>query len=160
MSPQDTVRKRELGLIHMAKAFFAQRDGMTADDYRAVVLQVTGKTSSADLDSAGREKLLQHFKAKGFVVKAKPGAARAAPIREPQVKKLMAMWYALAEANAVARPASHEACSRALEAWAKEQLATHTLGPMDALRFATGEQLNHLVEAMKLWGRRVKANIY
>lgn len=159
----DATRKRELGLIHMAKAFFAQRDGMTADDYRAVVREVTGKTSSADLDAAGREKLLQHFKAKGFVVKAnpaKPGAARPTFIREPQVKKLMAMWYALAEAGAVAQPASHEACSRALEAWAKEQLATHTLGPMDALRFATGEQLNHLVEAMKLWGRRVKANIY
>ena len=163
MTQHDANRKREIVLIQLAKAFFAKRDGMTDGDYRAVMRQITGKTSSADLDAAGREKLLQHFKAKGFVVIArptKPGAVRAAFIREPQVKKLMAMWYALAEAAAVARPASHTACSAAIEAWAKEQLATHTLGPMDALRFATGEQLNHLVEAMKLWGRRVKANIY
>lgn len=156
----EAIRRRELGLIHMAKAFFASRDGMTADDYRAVVREVTGKTSSADLDAAGRDKLLQHFKAKGFVVKPKPGAARAAPIREPQVKKLMAMWYALAEANAVARPANAEACNRAVEAWAKEQLAKHRAGPLDALRFADYDQMNVLVESMKQWGLRVNAKVY
>ncbi len=154
------ARKRELALIHMAKAHFMTTAGMTDDDYRAVVRQVTGKASSADLDAAGRDKLLRHFKAKGFVVKAKPSMARAAYIRAPQVKKLLAMWYALAESGAVMRPTSHTACSTAVEAWGKEQLAAHRLGPMDALRFATGEQLNHLVEAMKLWGQRVKANIY
>ncbi|MFI5448113.1 regulatory protein GemA [Polaromonas sp. UC242_47] len=162
MSTTDVIRKREIVLIQLAKAFFAKRDGMTDDDYRAVMLQLTGQSSSAKLDAAGRDKLLQHFKAKGFVVIAKTGAASRERgfIREPQVKKLLAMWYALSEAGAVARPASHTACSAAVEAWGKEQLAAHRLGPMDALRFATGEQLNHLVEAMKLWGQRVKANIY
>ena len=158
-SPTTDTRKRELGLIHMAKAFFAQRDGMTADDYRAVVLAVTGKASSADLDADGRQKLLKHFKAKGFVVKAKPGKARAAFIREPQVRKLLAMWYALSDRGAVAAPAHALACNQAVEKWAKEQLAGTPLGPLDALRFATGEQLNKLIESMKAWGQRVGADV-
>ena len=155
MITTDPTRKRELALIHLAKATL----GLSRDDYEHVLLTVTGKTSAADLDAAGRDKLLRHFKAKGFVVKAKAGAARAAFIRAPQVKKLQAMWYALSDAGAVARPASIEACNRAVEAWAKEQLATHALGPLDALRFATGAQLNTLIESMKKWGDRVSADI-
>ncbi len=160
MSAQPTdSRKRELALIHMAKKFFADRDGMSQDDYRAVLLQVTGKSSSADLDAAGRERLLKHFKVKGFIVKAKPGTGRSTSIREPQVKKLLAMWYALAERGAVAQPAHALACSRAVEKWAKEQLAGTQLGPLDALRFATGAQLHKLIEQMKQWGHRVGADV-
>ena len=152
----DPTRKRELALIHLAKATL----GLSRDDYEHVLRAVTGQTSAADLDAAGREKLLKHFKSKGFVVKAKAGAARALGIREPQIKKLQAMWYALSDAGAVERPASIEACNRAVEAWAKEQLATHALGPLDALRFATGAQLDKLIESMKRWGQRVKADIH
>lgn len=148
-------RKRELALIHLARATL----GLTRADYEHVLQAVTGKTSAADLDAAGREKLLKHFKAKGFVVKAKAGAARAAFIRAPQVKKLQAMFYALADVGAVERPASIDACSRAIEAWAKEQLAGTPLGPLDALRFATGAQLNKLIESMKGWMERVGADI-
>lgn len=162
MNQADAIRKRELGLIHMAKAHFKKTAGMTDDDYRAVVLQVTGKASSADLDAAGRDKLLQHFKAKGFVVikAANPRRARDGFIREPQVKKLLAMWYALADARAVAKPVGSIACGQAVEAWAKQQLAGTELGPLDALRFATGAQLDKLIESMKQWGNRVNARTY
>lgn len=156
MNMTDPTRKRELALIHLAKATL----GLSRDDYEHVLRAVTGQTSAADLDAAGREKLLKHFKSKGFVVKAKAGAARALGIREPQIKKLQAMWYSLSDAGAVDRPASIEACNRAVEAWAKEQLATHALGPLDALRFATGAQLDKLIESMKRWGQRVKADIH
>lgn len=151
----DPTRKRELGLIHLAKAQL----GLSREDYEHVLRELTGQTSAADLDAAGREKLLKRFKSRGFVVKARAGAAHARGIRAPQITKLMAMWYALADAGAVARPASGEACSRAVEAWSKEQLATHALGPLDALRFADGLQLNTLIESMKMWGERVDAFI-
>lgn len=156
---QEASRKRELGLIHMAKAHFQATAGMTDDDYRAVVRQVTGASSSADLNAAGREKLLKHFKAKGFVVKAKSGVSRVAPRFESQVTKLLAMWWSLAEAKAVARPAGSQACLRAVEAWGKEQLAKHAAGPMESLRFADGVQLGVLIESMKMWGDRVGAFI-
>ncbi len=104
MTKLDATRKRELGLIHMAKAHFQTTAGLTDDDYRAVLQQVTGKISSADLDAAGRENLLKHFKAKGFVVKPKAGASRMPPKLDGQVTKLLAMWWSLAEAKAVTRP--------------------------------------------------------
>lgn len=148
-------RKRELALIHMAKAHL----GLSDADYRYVIAQVTGtsKTSAADLTPGEREKLLQHFKAKGFKVKAKRSAEW--PLRDPQHKKLRAMWYALAEVGAVERPADAEACDKAIEAWAKRQLAHAREGRLDALRFANGAQLHKLIEAMKEWGLRVKAPI-
>lgn len=160
----DPTRKREIVLIQLAKTFFAKRDGLTDADYRAGLMMVTGKASSAALNADERDKLLKHYKAKGFVVKPKTDkparAASSAYIREPQVKKLLAMWYALANVGAVTQPATHGAASEAVQAWAKAQLATHELGPMDALRFATGPQLRHLVEAMKQWGLRVGAQVY
>lgn len=154
MQPADP-RKRELALIHMAKAHL----GLSEADYRYVIAQVTGteKTSAADLTAIEREKLLRHFKAKGFKVKAKPAAQR--PLRDPQHKKLRAMWYALADVSAVERPADAQACDVAIETWAKRQLASSPLGKLDALRFATGAQLNKLIEDMKAWGLRVGADI-
>lgn len=155
MTSADLLRKRELGLIHMAKAHL----GLSQADYQFVIGQVTGtgKTSAADLTPAERDKLLQHFKAKGFKVKAKPAAER--PLRDPQHKKLRAMWYALAAVDAVERPVDPLACDRAIETWAKRQLAASRLGRIDALRFASGEQLNKLIEDMKAWGARVGADI-
>lgn len=156
-------RKRELALIHMGKAFLAGQAGMTvADydaDYRAILHSLCGVTSSTKLDQAGRDKVLRHMKSKGFKVKRQPGG-----LREPQHLKLRAMWWALAEANAVPRPADADACDRAIEAWAKRQLAASTfaastLGRLDALRFANGAQMNKLIEEMKAWGARVGAQI-
>jgi phage gp16-like protein len=148
----DEQRKRELGLIHMAKAHLQ----LSQADYEHVLREVTGKTSAADLDAAGRDKLLRHFKAKGFKVRTKAGGMSWG---DPQRRKLRAMWYMLAEAGAVDRPANGTACDAAIEAWAKRQINGTPLGPLDALRFANGEQLGKLIEEMKRWGQRVKADI-
>lgn len=142
-------RKRELGLIHMARAHL----GLSREDYVHVVLTVTGKESAADLDAAGREKLLAHFKAKGFAVK--PLAPGAQPLQTPMHRKLRAMWYDLAERGQVAMPSGAQACDKAVEVWAKRQLTGTALGPLDALRFAKTEQLVKLVEEMKAWIKRL-----
>lgn len=70
----DALRKSELAMIHVAK----KQLGLADDEYRSLLLSVTGKTSSADLDWQGRKKLLDHFKKIGFKVKAKT-AGRARP---------------------------------------------------------------------------------
>lgn len=151
--PSDATRKRELGLIHMAKAQLQ----LSQADYEHVLVEVTGKTSAADLDAAGRDKLLRHFKAKGFkVIRARSSGMAWG---DPQRRKLRAMWYMLADAGAVDRPGTGADCDQAVEAWAKRQLNGTRLGPLDALRFANGEQLNKLIEEMKAWGRRVGAEI-
>lgn len=149
------TRKRELALIHMAKAHL----GLSREDYEFVIQQVTRstKTSAADLTDGERHALLAHFKRKGFTVKPKAGAQR--PLNDPQHRKLRAMWYALADVGAVARPADPLACDGAIEAWAVRQLCRPEHGPFSALRFATGEQLVVLTEEMKAWGARVGARI-
>lgn len=169
---QDAARKRELGLIHMGKAFLAQQAGMSpADyepDYRALLVRECGVASAAQLDARGRDKLLRHMKACGFKVLAAKGtrpkasAPRASrqPLDDPMHKKLRALWYALADVGAVERPANALACDDAVETWAKRQIPKGSpLGPLDALRFASTGQLNKLIEELKCWGTRVKARM-
>ena len=71
------------------------------------------------------------------------------------MRKLRAMWYAMAEGGHVERPADAKACDAAIETWALRQLAPH--GRIDSLRFASGAQMNKLIEELKAWGKRVGA---
>lgn len=91
----DQLRKAELAQIHIAKVQLALDD----DTYRALLLQVTGKTSSKDLTWQGRKALLDHFKKLGFKVKAKK-AERSAPVVKKDKASLIAKIEAqLAEAQ-------------------------------------------------------------
>jgi len=58
MKNADQLRKSELAQIHIAKVQLNLDD----TEYRALLLQVTGKTSSKDLTWQGRKTLLDHFK--------------------------------------------------------------------------------------------------
>lgn len=142
MSVGETIRKRELALIHMAKAHFKTTAGMTDDDYRAVVRQVTGKASSADLDAAGRDKLLRHFKAKGFVVKPTGKANQTRTLaQDEQSRKVRAMWLMLHALGQVRDPSE-----AALQAYVRR------MAKVDALQWA-----NHhvVIESLKAWALRV-----
>jgi len=151
----DAIRKRELALIHIGKAHL----GYSREDYEYLLRELTGKTSAAAMDAAQRDVVLKRFKLLGFTVKAKP--ASGMPLRDPQHRKLRAMWYALADVKAVARPAHAIACDQAIEVWAKRQIndGQHRLelGQLDALRFATAQQLRKLIEDLKSWAERVDA---
>lgn len=148
----------DIKLIHIAKQAL-QMDDAT---YRAVLAaKGAGATSSKQLNAAQRQAVLRHFKACGFEVKAKPGSAAAKAngwARTPEMTKLRALWWALADAGAVTRPVDHQACDDALDAWAVRQLSTRTPA-LDALRFASGQQMRELIEALKQWARRVGAKV-
>lgn len=62
----DAQRKRELGQIHAGKKALNWSD----DDYRFHLVNITGKSSSADLDAAGRAKVLARMVAAGYKAKA------------------------------------------------------------------------------------------
>lgn len=53
----DPIRNRELGLIHAA----AERQGLDEETYRALLDQVAGVRSAADLDAAGRVAVLRRL---------------------------------------------------------------------------------------------------
>lgn len=151
----EAARKRELGLIHIARVAV----GWDKPRYVYELMERFGVDSAAALSAVQRDAFLKAFKALGFSVKPKAlKPAGSQPLREPMVRKLRAMWYALADAGAVVRPDSPAACDKAIEAWAKPRLATLTnLGHFDALRFASTAQLNALIEQMKRWQHRVQS---
>lgn len=152
----DTAAATEVRLIQIGRRAL-QLDDAT---YRRMLAELAGgKTSSTTLSAGERRTVLDHLKARGFVVKAKGGKGADAWQREPQMRKLRAMWYVLADAGEVDAPADMAACNAAVQAWAKRQLngrAALTLGRLDAMRFASGAQMDRLIESLKAWLTRLQ----
>lgn len=137
MSAADAIRKRELGLIHLAKAQL----GLSREDYAHVLREVTGQTSAADLDAAGREKLLKHFKTKGFVLKPTGKAMQTRTLaQDAQSRKVRAMWLMLHTLGQVQDPSE-----AALLAFVKR------MTKVDALQWA---KHHAVIEALKAWAMR------
>lgn len=148
--------------IHVLKGLLK----LSEDDYRALLMHLVGQRSCKAMTPVQLavvrthlDKLARRMGVQTDAAKGKAGRGTVQPLDGPQERKLRAMWYALADAGVVARPAGAVACDRLVEVWAKRQLNGTRLGPLDALRFASGEQLNKLIEEMKAWGLRVKAAI-
>lgn len=146
--------------IHVLKSLLKLQD----DDYRALLVNLVGKSSCKDMTTAQQvlvrthmDKLAQRMGVQKPGRAAKPQGIGAVRKERPQVLKLKAMWWALAKVEAVETPDSPAACMQAVEAWAKRQATNGKIGPFDALRFATSDQLNKLIEEMKAWANRVGA---
>jgi phage gp16-like protein len=143
-----TTAAFEVKLIQIGRRALQLDDGT----YRDMLARFSGgKTSSTALTAAERQQVLAHMKASGFVVKPKSGSKAAAESgwqRAPQMRKLRAMWYVLADAGEVDPPADMDACNAAIETWAKRQLEARVFS---ALRFATGPQMDKLIESLKMW---------
>ncbi len=82
-------RKRELGHIHQGRAALAWSE----DDYRFHLRNLTGESSAAKLDAAGRAKVLAHMAALGF----KPKASTFKPF--DQAAKIKWLWKKIGEAG-------------------------------------------------------------
>lgn len=81
-------RRRDLSAIHTAKRDLALDD----DAYRDILWAVARVRSAADLDQAGRSKVLDHFRACGWKPKARVNEwafiDTAAPDRRPLLRKI------------------------------------------------------------------------
>lgn len=138
MSAVDAIRKRELALIHMAKATL----GLSRDDYEHVLRTVTGKASAADLNASERDKLLKHFKAKGFQVKPTEKSKQARTLaQDAQSRKVRAMWLMLHALGQVRDPSE-----TALTAYVKRMIK------VDALQWAKSQYA--VIESLKSWSMR------
>lgn len=85
------ARKRELGHIHQGRAALQWSE----DDYRYHLRQQTGKDSAADLDAAGRRKMLDFLATCGWA----PKAAAFKPF--DQAAKIKWLWRKLAAAGGI-----------------------------------------------------------
>lgn len=95
------LRQTELGLIHQGKKAL----GLDDATYRALLKRLCNVGTAADLDIAGRVKVIQYFKNNGWEPKAKAPATRrreAAPAKSKTAlwSKIDALLYAAGRTRA------------------------------------------------------------
>lgn len=90
----DAQRKRELGQIHQGKAALR----WTQDDYRFHLRNLTGKSSSAELNATERRTVLSHMATLGYT----PKAAKFQPF--DQAAKIKWLWRKIGEAGGLRDP--------------------------------------------------------
>ena len=139
--PVDQRRRAMLAKVHVAK----KQLQLDEDDYRQILLEESGRTSSADCTEAELERVLKRFEAKGFKPLPKAGGKTAAnrPAQHPVARKARALWISLHHLGAVDSPSE-----KALESFAKRQLKC------ERLVWADQRQGYKLIEALKAMADR------
>ena len=138
-----------LAAIHVLKSKLRMQDG----DYRALLLQLSGKSSSKDMTGAQRAAVRTHLQqlAERMGVaqptRQRPHAAakfdQVKAAASPKERKVWALWHQLGRDGVV-----HNTTAQALNAWVERTVH------VSALVFATNAQLDTLIEALKAWQLR------
>ena len=126
---------------------------LSTDDYRALLVNLTGKSSSTDLSQAERAKVRDHMQALaerlGLARPTRRGAmtgqqfSKSKEEASPREKKVWALWHQLHKHKLIANPGK-----AALDAWVLRTVHVSTL------RFCTPAQLDICIEALKAWEKR------
>lgn len=130
-------RRAMTAKIHVAKKQLALAD----DDYRQILLDVAGRSSSADCTDAELEKVIKRLQEIGFKPLVKSGGTR--PAQHPMARKARALWISLYHLGAVRSPDE-----KALESFAKRQLGC------ERLVWANQSDGYRLIEALKAMAER------
>ncbi|RHW17179.1 regulatory protein GemA [Sphingomonas gilva] len=109
-NPAQQRRRGMLAKIHIAQ----KQLGLTEDDYRAVLIRVTGLDSAGAMSDAELERVVAELTRLGFRAKAD---GKAKPAMHPVALKARAMWISLHQLGVVENPSE-----QALEAFAARQL--------------------------------------
>lgn len=139
MATATQIRNSELAQIHLA----AKELGLDRDTYEDMLFSVARVRSAGSLDWAGRKKVLDHLKARGW--KKKPGKKKVTRrlAGDAESKKIRALWLMLHALGAVQN--SSEA---ALGAYVKR------ITKVEALQWIDGAQAETLIESLKKWALR------
>lgn len=153
---QTDTRRRELGKIHLA----AKQLGMDENTYREMLFVHGGARSAADLDDAGRHRVLMHLRSAGFRARlatwVRRGTKRVTAAgdilaSDNQVRMLRSIWIQLADAGVVKNRAEP-----GLRAWI--QSATRRYHPQrtgySAPEFLPEWVAQRTAEHLKQWARR------
>ena len=128
---------RSIAAMHVAK----KQLGLDDDTYRAALVQVTGKSSSAAMSEPERQKVLEHFRQAGFKAASTGGRKR---LDGKFAAKLQALWIAGWNLGLV-----RDRDDRALLAFVKRQTG------IDHVRFLRhGADAMKAIEALKGWLER------
>ena len=140
-----TERKNFMARIHIAKKELALDD----DSYRSIISSVSpGKTSAKELTMKELAALIEAFKTKGWKPKRparKKGIDTAATdFRAKRIWLIKKIWGNLENAGVLNDPT---------QAGLEKYCTKYMLG--DKLEWASSDELNSIVSALKGWERRV-----
>lgn len=135
--PTTNSRNRELGHIHQGKA----KLGWTDDDYRYHLHQLTGHASAANLDAAGRKKVLAHMAKLGYT----PKSTTFKPF--DQAAKIRWLWAKIGE---------HDGLRNPTEAGLLAFVSSSTKSPISDLKFLPTKEASNVIEALKKMLDRAK----
>lgn len=138
-----TSRNNQLAMIHIAR----NQLSLDEETYRSIIRMMSnGRTdSSAQLDYAERNKLLDHFKARGFKTAPAKNAKTRPLATDDQSKMIRGLWIELFNLGAIAN--SSEA---SLAAFVKRQTG------VNALQWLNSYQASQVIESLKKWVARVE----
>ena len=134
--------------IHVLKSKLRLSD----DDYRALLKNLTQKTSTKDMSDRERQQVRDHMQSlaeRAGVAKPlrrrTPGRtfAQAKAAASPRERKVWALWNQLGRDGVV-----RDTSAAALNAWVARTVH------VSALAFANAAQLDTLIEALKAWQQR------
>ncbi|OZY84856.1 hypothetical protein CBP51_16985 [Cellvibrio mixtus] len=141
-SPSSDQRARLIQLIHIG----ATELGMDDDSYRqmlANIPQLEGARSVAKLSVPKLNIVLEHLKAKGFVVVPKTANPQRKLADDPQSKLIRHLWLSLHTAKKVRDP-SEQALAKYVARLTK----------VDQLQWLDGRQAAVVIESLKSWLER------
>jgi hypothetical protein len=130
-------RRGRIAKIHIAKKMLALED----DSYRALLVRVAGKDSSALCTDAQLDLVLAEFARLGFV--AEPAKARPRSDKA-YVRMIYAIWGDL-------KPYLKDSSQRALQTFVRRQ------AEVDAPEFLSPEDAYLVIEGLKAWLERERA---
>lgn len=115
------MSKKHLSLIHVAR----NQLGLTEEDYRAVLLNVAGVSSSRDLTDSAFEAIMEHFQRLGFksTWKRATFGERDGMATPRQVSMIRALW---------ADYTSGEGTDKSLGKWLENKFKVSSLRFVDA----------------------------
>ncbi len=137
-----------IAAIHVLKSKLQ----LTDDDYRALLKNLTHKTSSKDLSDKERQAVRDHMQQLAERAGVAKPLRRHTPARtfaqakaaaSPRERKVWALWNQLGRDGVV-----RDTSAKALNAWVARTVH------VSALAFANGAQLDTLIEALKAWQQR------
>lgn len=135
-------RNAELAAIHVG----AKRLGFDDDAYRAFLFRITGRRSAAELDQAGRTRVIEELRQFGF--KRTPAAEKRARrmADNTQLALIYGIWKQLRYAGAL-----KDASERHLSAFVKKMTG------IERAEWLAPEEAVKVIEGLKAWRDRVLA---
>lgn len=135
-------RRRELAQIHLAK----KQLGLDDETYRDMLFVVARVRSAADLDFAGRSRVLEHLKSRGFRVKSTAKHGKKPKVSEGHAAQLGKIEALLADAGLPWEYLTHGKDGA-------PSLLTRLCG-VERLEWATAAHLQKLITALVIDQRR------